>query len=220
MLAANPLRMIVEGTLEGILECEVLRVDANNPETGAVSLITGEVVMDDVDGKDFKATIDPLGGVLEGEHPHYFKQKVCNVPTYSIYCRLNKEDFRADGALPANWEDNKVLDVTGGGPFSGKPADYFSPGYFETGTGLTFERRAILADAPIAGGWRLTIENPLRKAADGQAVKVYPICNRSIQDCDVRFGNSLNHKAQPWAPRDNPSADIPSTQNAAGGKKG
>jgi hypothetical protein len=224
VITSNPLRKILEGTLEGKLYCEVLRVNPNDPETGAVNVITGEVMNFEVTGKEWKAVIDPFAGALDRDVPHFYKQKVCNVPIYSQYCRLDRETFRADGTLPTNWENNKVLDISGGAGLSGKPADYFSPGYIETGTGPTLERRTILASTPIGGGQRITLARSLLKAADLQAVKIYPVCNGSIQDCGNgvigRFNNYLNHKGHPNSPRKNPSADIPDTQMEAGGKKG
>lgn len=221
VLASNPLRKILEGTLEGKLECEVIRVNPNNPEgDGPLSIITGEVVNLDVTGKEWKAVIDPFGGVLDRDAPHFYKQKVCNVPTYSQYCRLNRDDFRTNARL-TDWEGLKVLVLGHVDPGTSRPENYFAPGYIETGTAETFERRSILASGPFEGGdLSITIPRPFLKAATDQDVKLFPVCNGSIQDCDARFANSLNHKGHANSPRDNPSADIPDTQVAAGGKKG
>lgn len=222
--ARNPLRKMLEGTLEGRLWCDVLDVNPADPDDESARVVIGGYVGGlDTTGKEWTAAVDPFGHFLDLDVPGYYRQKVCNVPLFSKYCRLDRNDFRTDGTLNA-WIDLTIVDV-GGCPGIGdpgvKPANYFAEGgYAETGTEATFERRTILSSEPILGGQRINIPRPFLKAVDFQAVKLFPGCAGSIVRCNDTFDNRANHKGVPYAPFKNPSADIPAVEQSTGGKKG
>lgn len=219
----NPLRKILDDTLEAKLWCEVIDINALAPNDGsAFSVIGGEVKDFSADGKEWTAVIDPFGGFFDLPFPRFYFQKVCNVPVYSQKCGVDREDFRSRGALVGN--DNDVtIDLA---PISGQPnptthvADYFANGFIETGTGANFQRRPIKRSSTLNGKLRLVIVRPLRNAVAQQQVNVWPGNDGSIEMCHARFNNAINHRGHPYIPIRNPSSNFADVQQSAGGKKG
>jgi hypothetical protein len=225
VLASNPVRKILEGTLEGELWCNVVKVNASNPDDGgAVVIFAGKVTDLDVNEKEWKATITPFD--FERNVPRFYKQKVCNVPLFHPKCAAGrptmKEDFKSVGTLFSISDTTIQISAAIGFPdLTTKPTDYFAGGgWIEAGTGATFERRTIHHNETISGRLQCVISRKLLKTSTGAQMRLWPGCNGSIDICDTVFNNRANHRAQPYAPNKNPSADIPEVQQAAGGKKG
>ncbi len=225
--AANPVRKIVDGTLEGILWMDVFDVNALNPDDGtAFNEISGEVVGMDTTGKEWKGSLDPFGRFLDGDAPHFYWQKVCNVPLFSPHCAFGRptmrEDFKSLGTIAAKTVNTVDLDPVSGHPDpTAKDTDYFaSGGWLEGGTGLTFERRTVTHSETISGKLRLSFGRALLWQNIGDQLSFWPGCNGAVDTCRLVFDNLLNFRGHPYRPIKNPSADIGAVQQSSGGKKG
>lgn len=229
VIAENPLRKLLEGTLEGRLECEVFSINAADYTAGPTyHLVTGVITDPDFTGKEWSAVIDPFALYFDDNLPRFYKRKVCNVALFSTHCARNRpgmrEEFKSLGTLSTvgNPATTIQLAPVGGQPdLTAKPADYFARGgWMEVGTGVTFERRNIHHSETASGLLLLHIERPLRKTSLGAQIRLWPGCNGSMEVCDTVFNNHENHMGDPHAPAHNPSADIPDVQQSTGGKKG
>lgn len=232
VIAENPLRKMLEGTLEGRLECEVFFANPDAWDDGTAGHITSGVIVDpDFTGKEWTAVIDPFALYFRDDLPRVKRRKVCNVRLFSTWCARGRptmrEDFKSVATLQVVADPATTIQLA---PIVGqpdptlKPEDYFaSQGWLEAGTGATFESRSIHHSEAIPGGFGLlllTIDRPLRKTAIGAQIRFWPGCNGAMETCDGTFGNHANHMGDPHAPAHNPSADIPEVQQGAGGKKG
>lgn len=231
VIAENPLRKILEGTLEGRLECEVFSINAADWDDGSARhIITGVIVDPDFTGKEWTAVIDPFALHFKDNLPRFYERKVCNVRLFSSWCARNrptmKEDFKSVATLQVVADPATTIQLA---PIVGqpdptlKPEDYFAhQGWLEAGTGATFESRSIHHSEAVPGfGFLLlTIDRPLRKTSIGAQIRFWPGCNGAMETCDTVFANHANHMGNPHAPARNPSADIPEVQQSTGGKKG
>lgn len=227
VIAANPVRRILDGTLEGIMWCDIVEVNALAPDDASAFIeIAGEVVKLDTTGKEWKCSLDPFGRFLDGPLPRFYRQKVCNVPLFSPKCAYGRptmrEDFKSVGTIVAKTPTSVDLAPVAGQPDpTAKAADYFAGGgWLEGGTGLTFERRTIKRSEVIGGNLRLTFGRALLWPAIGDTLRLWPGCNGSIETCQNVFDNRSNGRMHPQIPVKNPSANIGEMQQSSGGKKG
>ena len=126
-------------------------------------------------------------------------QKTCRHALYGRGCYVDPEEFSVAGTLTAI--NGRVLTVTE----AGLQADgYFSGGMIKApdgsltyiaehdGTALTLNRlSASLAKAFAATG-------------SATAVEIYPGCNHSYAECDLKFDNGLNYGGFDFIPTKNP----------------
>lgn len=222
VMPGNPLRRILDGTLEGRLWCDVDEVNALNPDDGsAVNLIGGEITGLDTTGKDWKATIDPFSRYLDRPFPGFYRQKVCNVPVYSRKCGVVRNDFRFEAAITVVDGVTLTCVAVAGQPDPTAKADgFFGGGDLYLGTGLTFERRGVRNSSVAGGVLTLVLAGPLLINGVGGHLNLYPGCNGSIEICISVFNNRENFRGHPYIPIKNPSANVADIQQSTGGKKG
>jgi len=85
----------------------------------------------------------------------------------------------------------------------GKPWSYFAGGFanwVNVYTGRTEER--MIVDSDVSGNLTLTSRAP--GLIVGSIITAYPGCDHSLDICDQRFDNSLNHGGTPFIPKKNP----------------
>jgi hypothetical protein len=221
---ANPLRRLLEFSLEGILRVDVLEVDVNNLAAAPTVVFSGDSSGLDPTGKEWTATFLAFGQFFRRQFPRYYVQRICNVPVYSPKCGLNRATFLTDGTLYAIAVDGSYIDIAAivahTDPAT-KPAHWFDgpPGYFETGAGVNYEQRTITQASVVSGKLRLFFSKPLRKAVLNQVVNMYPGCNGTIGMCISRFNNQVNHRGMAWIPDKDPTTNADRVDIATGGKK-
>jgi uncharacterized phage protein (TIGR02218 family) len=219
----NPIRKILDQSLEAVLWCDVWEVSVTNPNDGTAELIFGGEVRDlQADGKKWTVNLDPFGRLLDQPFPRLYYQKPCNTYLFSAKCGLSKAAFKWSGTI-ASITDTTV-DITHG---TGMPdpstfdAAYFSGGFIEVGTAGNFERRTINQWLRLTGGnLRVVLLRPLRNAVVGESIGAWPNCNGDINICISRFNNLANFRGFAYIPVNNPSANTADIQQATGGKKG
>jgi uncharacterized phage protein (TIGR02218 family) len=215
-LTSNPLRKLLEFSLEGILNLRVLEVNLSNPSAPPDVIFDGDAAGLDPKGKEWKATFRAFGQFFQRQFSRFYFQKICNVPVYSRKCGVVKANFLTASTLAAIATDGTYVEIAN----PAKPAAYFNLGHFETGAGVNYESRTIKSTTVSGPRLRLYFSKPLRKAVLNQAVNLYPGCDGSIDTCITRFNNQVNFRGFPYIPVKNPSANIGETHAQSGGKKG
>ncbi|NJM13076.1 MAG: hypothetical protein HC889_15515 [Synechococcaceae cyanobacterium SM1_2_3] len=99
--------------------------------------------------------------------------------------------------------------------------DWFARGWIETGNGLGFQVRTILASTGDADNTRVTLTlNHQLSAVAGQRVHLIPGCDGSVTQCRDKFGNYPNgFGGFPAVPERNLSLKAVEATASAGGKK-
>lgn len=127
-----------------------------------------------------------------GRGPRYTKQ--CRVDLYGTQCGVNKASHAIAGTVAtvdAGWT---VITIAAAAAYAD---GYFIGGLFKTASGA---RRTIIRHS----GESITIWSPVKGLEVGNSITLYPGCDRSLEVCASRFGNSLNYRGFPWIPTDNP----------------
>jgi hypothetical protein len=219
-LTANPLRKILEFSLEGVLHLDVIELtDVTNPAALQYLRFSGDAAAPfSPKGKEWKATFRTFGQFFQHQFPRFYFQRICNVPVYSPKCGVLKANFLTATTLIAFDNASGTYIDASPNPTS-KPAGYFNLGHFETGTGTDLESRTIKSTQVIGTNLRLFFSKPLRKAVLNQQVRMYPGCNGSSDMCLSRFNNLANFRGFPFIPDKNPSQNVADTNPGPGGKK-
>lgn len=122
-------------------------------------------------------------------------QRTCPYVLYHGKCKLNRENFKVPATLTANLGNNGYT-ITEAGLFI---SDWFTTG--------------MLADT--AGNFRYIVDHIGTQIVLMRAlvtlippfpisVFLYPGCDRTIQTCDTKFQNKLNHGGFAYVPLKNP----------------
>lgn len=123
----------------------------------------------------------------------------CGHSLYGPQCGLARDDFKVPGtASTANGRYLLVPQVVG--TLNG----YFAGGYVTWLNSVTSnpERRMIVWSDGSTG--QLTLNAPVIGLPEGNALNLYPGCDRTITTCHGKFNNSLNHGGFPYMPTVNP----------------
>lgn len=221
--AGHPLTQLATLKLEAPLFLTIRSgtVNAGAAENTAV-IFYGEVVGASVRGSVLTAKAVPGGSVFDRMFPRMRFQRTCNHALFSTGC----------GLLKTNWSFTATVQDPGtaGYPFEfvlenlqdrsiTVPEGFFAGGWIESGTGATWQRRAVLlSTAPSGAVLTVTLDRdpePFWEADD--AVTLYPGCDGTPARCRF-FDNWLNFGGHPFLPLANPSA-VKQSSGVSGGKK-
>jgi hypothetical protein len=216
---ANPLNKLWPFALDGILTIEIVEVDAQNPSSAtAVSRFFGDVWSID---SAYKAVAIPFGNLFDRKFPRFLFQVTDNYTQFSAMTQISASSFQYTGTLPAVIDTTaQTIAVTSAAAYAQVPS-FFAGGWLETGSGATFERRAIYESVPssTANVVTLYIDRPLLKAAGSQSVNFYPGYDGSIDQCDAKFSNRINFGGHAYIPAINPGVKAIKPKATKGGKK-
>lgn len=124
--------------------------------------------------------------------PRLYFQKACNWALYGPGCTLDKAD----------WKESGTILSFGGFGMRAAVFGAFASGYFEKGwvelADLT--RRYIVKHV----GDLVTLRSPFPTLSVGQAIDVYPGCDRLKETCRDKFSNLPNFSGFPDIPLKNP----------------
>lgn len=188
--------------------CVIMLQDVSGCNTGQLLLI-GEGVPTAYDGNGLSIVIREDRRILDRLLPDVVYQKMCNNVLFGRRCGLNYADYSVtlqwgDLAKPVisnywaghtHWEVHHPAIAAFG-------ANYFWLGQIVVGDWSSHERRLInwceddgIAFAPAFD----------RHIDDGESVIIAPGCDKSIDTCMGRFGNSMNFLGFPELPTKNPA---------------
>jgi len=215
----NPLGKLWPFALDGILTLDVIEVSATSPSsTGAIVRFSGDVWSVD---SQYKATALAFGNFFERKFPRFLLSVSDNYTQFSTPTNIVASSFQATGTFSTITLNSQTVVISSSGAHA-QAADYYSGGWFETGTSGTanYERRSILHSTPGSGALvTLTIDRPIIKAVNGQALTVFPGYDGNIDTCETKFSNRINFGGHAYIPNVNPAVKAMKEQPVPGGKK-
>lgn len=173
----------------------IRRKDANDAQAVVVWIgtITNAKIVDSISA-EMVGRMLTASFIRNGLRSTY--QRGCRAALYDNMCKVNKSEFAVSG----------TIDSVGGGGIAVSEADALPDGYFSGGfiqwtndDGLT-NRRAIEWHA----GPTLALLELTDGLTTGQAVTIYPGCDRTTATCENKFNNLANYRGFPHLPGKSP----------------
>lgn len=172
-------------------DVEIYPIDRNNITALGDPLFIGTVEPVAIDVVGGKFSFDLRGLAMQAETLVQNYQAMCRVWVFHPLCGLNPDDYAKTGTI-ATLPDRFTMTISG---MSSPPADgWFDSGTGESETGVKFEIRdyqqstvRVRTDLPIC----------LSHFAVGQAVTLWPGCDRVFETCADKFSNNLNFQGEP-----------------------
>jgi uncharacterized phage protein (TIGR02218 family) len=117
-------------------------------------------------------------------------QPMCRTDLFSVLCSLNPDVWDHDGTV-GTILDRFNFTVAG---LASPPADgWFNQGTFRTASGF----KGVIANW-IQGSLKITMYQPqcIARLTEGEAIKIFPGCDKTAETCRVKFNNRINHQAE------------------------
>lgn len=121
--------------------------------------------------------------------------RACPYALYDHNCKVNQQQFAVGVTIQALDGAGVTVNLPGG-----LAEDHFSGGYIEWMVDGVIERRGMKAQ----NGNQIGLLGGTVGLSVGQAVTLYPGCNRTIDVCAAKFTNHLNYGGTPHMPGKSP----------------
>jgi uncharacterized phage protein (TIGR02218 family) len=222
---AHPFELFFPIPIGKPLRAEILRTTYADPET-TTRFFVGEVRKVGDNTIRYHATLQTIMGRLSTKLPRMmisatcphqlYDPKTCKVSRVTLTSTVTMRSFSADLPPTVSCEFASALNLV-----RQQTRDWFKGGIVETGIGLNYELRSIVAsrwDEPTSR-LILTLNHRLIKAeVDGRA-SVSAGCDHTLDTCENKFNNAINHISFENAPDQNLSLRALDTRVSLGGKK-
>ncbi|HCQ9869382.1 TPA: DUF2163 domain-containing protein [Acinetobacter baumannii] len=184
------------GVLDGArFKLERIFMDAQTPtdtSAGTLVLFEGRIVEPEFDRYEIKASVVSDVDGLKLQMPRNLYQPGCLNTLFDSACGLRSADFAVNTTIGANSTPNRILcDLS-------QPQGWFTQGVVEflEGVNIGIKRTARLHET---GALLLTL--PLLKMPEiGEAIRVYPGCDKRLDTCTNRFNNRSRFRGAPFVP--------------------
>lgn len=197
MLGSLPfLQVVHNGQLDGArFKLERVFMDTKHPfdtSAGTIKLFDGLIVEPDFTRTALQFSVKPDLDVLSVQMPRDLYQPSCKNTLFDIRCSLNREEH----AVFATVEDDSTLSrivCT-----IAKPQGYFTQGVVEFTAGLNASLKRTIR---LHENGSLLLTLPLTQMPEiGEAIKVYPGCDKTMDTCSIRFNNLERFRGEPFVP--------------------
>jgi uncharacterized phage protein (TIGR02218 family) len=222
----HPLALFLPIPFSRSLHLEILEASFADPDTTR-TLFVGRVRTVVDEGEKLVARCDSWAGVLARKFPGAIIGPTCNWQVFDRNCGLERWKKETIGDVVS--VDNTVypptltLQLIAGSTQEDDwmTTDWFAGGWIETGNGVGFQVRTILASTGDAPETQVTLTlNHGVTVEVGQRVHLVPGCNGSVAHCRDKFGNFPNgFGGFPAVPERNLSLQAVEATASAGGKK-
>jgi uncharacterized phage protein (TIGR02218 family) len=184
------------GVLDGArFKLERIFMDAHTPtdtSAGTLVLFEGRIVEPEFDRYEIKASVVSDVDGLKLQMPRNLYTPGCLNTLFDSACGLLSADFAVNTTIGTNSTPNRILcDLS-------QPQGWFTQGVVEflEGVNIGIKRTVRLHEA---GSLILTL--PLLKMpAIGEAIRVYPGCDKRLETCTNRFNNRARFRGSPYVP--------------------
>jgi len=178
------------------MDLTIFRYHRDDADAEVVVIFSGSVSSVEQVGDTAQLLATPEESVMTRTIPTRHLQVLCNHFLFDTGCTLVAADFAVAGTLGRVSFDGLTLTITAAGSH---PDQYFTLGYLVALDGTT---RAIAAQV----GDQITLVQRLPEGtwAIGDAVTLYPGCDRLYTTCRDKFANVPNFFGFPFIPRDDP----------------
>lgn len=181
---------LVNGFWDGAA-VEIYVIDRRNITTLGDPLFIGTVQPVAVDVVGRRGSFDLRGLAMQAENLIQSYQPMCRVWLFHPLCGKNPDDDAKTGTI-ATLPDRYTMTISG---MASPPADgWFNDGTGESETGVGFTIRDYLQ-----GSVKVRTNQPicLTHFEVGQAVTLWPGCDRVFETCADKFANNLNFQGEP-----------------------
>lgn len=165
-------------------------VDRSSLSTLGDPLFTGVIETVTIDPIGSAGSFDIRGVAARAEAFIQTFQPMCRTDLFSSLCQLNEADFDHVGTI-GTLIDRFNFTVAG---LASPPADgWFNQGTFVTASGF----KAVVANW-ILGSLKITTYQPvcLSRLTAGEAITLYPGCDKTGATCRTKFNNKINFQAE------------------------
>ncbi|MCY0270518.1 MULTISPECIES: DUF2163 domain-containing protein [Acinetobacter] len=184
------------GVLDGArFKLERIFMDAQTPtdtSAGTLVLFEGRIVEPEFDRYEIKASVVSDVDGLKLQMPRNLYQPGCLNTLFDSACGLRSADFAVNTTIGANSTPNRILcDLS-------QPQGWFTQGVVEflEGVNIGIKRTVRLHET---GALLLTLPL-LEMPAIGEAIRVYPGCDKRLDTCTNRFNNRARFRGAPFVP--------------------
>ena len=223
---AHPFSLFLPTPFSGTLFVEVFAVDYGTPDT-QTKLFSGRVVMVEDGGSKLTATCESRLGFLKRKIPRYCKAQTCQNTLYDpATCKAGRAYFETSVAIVTVSADTfppTVVCTFLLPEFAAKfQADgYLVNGQIESGMGINYEARSIIASKYDAGTGQLTLtlNLPFYRTQAGANAQIVAGCDRTPTTCQQKFNNYQNFNGFVAIPDRNPTLKAVNANSVSQGGK-
>lgn len=201
------------------IHAQILETTYGTPDMVKV-LFTGQVEKVTRRGKKIGARCVSILDLDSQRLPDALIGPRCAFQVYDANCGASRSLLQRSVTL-TEIVSERVVRVTKATPFSteNEPANHFTFGWSESGSGAALEIRSILMDIVVSPTVReLTLNLPLQQAELLDTVTLVPGCDGKWATCQVKFMNN-NFMGHPYVPEKNPTLSAVQQPVSQGGKK-
>lgn len=184
------------GVLDGArFKLERIFIDTETPtdtSAGTLVLFEGRIVEPEFDRYEIKASVVSDVDGLKLQMPRNLYQPGCLNTLFDSACGLRSSDFSVNTTIAANSTPNRILCELS------QPQGWFTQGVVEflEGVNIGIKRTVRLHET---GALLLTLPL-LEMPAIGEAIRVYPGCDKRLETCTNRFNNRARFRGSPYVP--------------------
>lgn len=184
------------GVLDGArFKLERIFMDINTPtdtSTGTLVLFEGRIVEPELDRYEINASVVSEVDDLKLQMPRNLYTPGCLNTLFDSACGLLSADFAVNTTIGANSTPSRILCELS------QPQGWFTQGVVEflEGTNIGIKRTVRLHEA---GALLLTLPL-LDMPVIGEAIRVYPGCDKRLDTCTNRFNNRSRFRGAPFIP--------------------
>ncbi|MDC5326084.1 DUF2163 domain-containing protein [Acinetobacter baumannii] len=184
------------GILDGArFKLERIFIDMNTPtdtSAGTLVLFEGRIVEPELDRYGVKASVVSDVDGLKLQMPRNLYTPGCLNTLFDTACGLHSSDFAVNTIIGANSTPNRILCEIS------QPQGWFTQGVVEflEGVNVGVKRTVRLHET---GALLLTLPL-LEMPRIGEAIRIYPGCDKRLETCENRFNNRQRFRGAPFVP--------------------
>ncbi|MDC4819013.1 DUF2163 domain-containing protein [Acinetobacter baumannii] len=184
------------GILDGArFKLERIFIDMNTPtdtSAGTLVLFEGRIVEPELDRYGVKASVVSDVDGLKLQMPRNLYTPGCLNTLFDTACGLHSSDFAVNTIIGANSTPNRILCEIN------QPQGWFTQGVVEflEGVNVGVKRTVRLHET---GALLLTLPL-LEMPRIGEAIRIYPGCDKRLETCENRFNNRQRFRGAPFVP--------------------
>ncbi|WP_343619627.1 DUF2163 domain-containing protein [Acinetobacter proteolyticus] len=191
---------IVQAFHNGILDgarfkLERVFMDMNTPtdtSAGAITLFEGSLIEPEMDRNQIHVNAASDTDILNVKMPRNLYQPSCLNTLFDSGCGLLSSAYVVNTAIEANSTPSRIICTLN------QPQGWFTQGVVEFTHGVN---RGIKRTVRLHESGALLLTLPLLEMpAIGEAIKVYPGCDKRLETCQNRFNNRARFRGAPYVP--------------------